>query len=416
MSAKLRRSSFAGAAAFAVGMPLGVGVLWAVLQGPWHDSEWKRYVEHPVEMTEVLLFCSAVTALVGKLLAGLRERRALRYEPLPRWDGKAAPATEAKTLLQKLAQQPGGIQRSWLGRRIANILEFVQSRGDANDLDDQLRTLADNDAIAQEASFSLLRLIIWAVPILGFLGTVVGITGAIAGVTPETLEQSLSGVTKGLSTAFDATALALFLTMILMVLSNFVERIEQNVLQQVDAYVDAELAHRFERTGPETSPMVQALRQGSESVVRIAAELVEKQAALWSQSLEKMERRWNEAAPQQFEQIQRAIAQAVETTLTRHGQHLRQTEEAFLKRSQTLLDGLTAVAEKARQQTTALAQMHDNEAQLLRLQESLNNNLAAVANTGAFDQAVQSLTAAIHLLTARVGPVSPPRLGSKPAA
>src|SRR5207237_4393940 len=134
-----------------------------------------------------------------------RERRALAHQPLPHWDGNAVPAAEAKSLLQKLAQQPRRVQASWLGRRIENVLDFVHSRGTANELDDQLRTLADNDALGQEASFSLLRLIIWVIPILGFLGTVVGITGAIAGVTPETLEQSLRGVTKGLSTAVDAT-------------------------------------------------------------------------------------------------------------------------------------------------------------------------------------------------------------------
>jgi biopolymer transport protein ExbB/TolQ len=416
MSPSPRHGSLAGAAAFIVGVPLGFGVLGAILHGPWRESEWTRYVEHPVEQTEVVLFCCALTVLAVKLLGWLRERWALRCQLLPRWNGQPAPIEAAKALREQFARQPLPVQRSWLGRRVAGVLDFVHGRRSAGELDDQLRTLADNDALAQDASFSLLRLIIWAIPILGFLGTVIGITGAIAGVTPETLEQSLSAVTGGLATAFDTTALALFLTMILMFLSFVVERLEQSVLQQVDAYVEAELAHRFERTGNEGSPINEVLRQASQGLMRTAEQLVEKQAALWQQSLDRMERRWSEAAPKQWEQMQRGLEQAIETTLTRHAQHLRQTEDTFLARSQVLLEGLTLAAERLRLQAAGMAHLQDQEAQLLRLQESLNNNLAAVANTGAFDQAVQSLTAAIHLLTTRVGPAPTPRLSNRPAA
>jgi MotA/TolQ/ExbB proton channel family protein len=416
MNASPRRNSLAGALAFAVGAPLGVGVLWAVLEGPWRDTEWKRYFEHLVEQTEVILFCCALTALLGKLLACLRQRSLQQREPLPKWNGKAVPAANAKALLDQVVHQPRSLRESWLGRRVVAILDFVRSRGAANELDDQLRTLADNDALAQESSFALLRLVIWAIPILGFLGTVIGITGAIAGVTPETLEQSLSGVTQGLSTAFDCTALALALTMILMFFTYVAERFEQNLLGRVDAYVDAELAHRFERTGPESSPIIEALRHNSDSLVHTAEQLVAKQAVLWTQSIETMERRFQEAAPRQLDQMQRALEQAFEASVARHAQQLRQTEEKFFARSQALLEGLTLTSEKLRLQAAGLAQLQDNESQLLRLQEALNSNLAAVANTGSFDQAVQSLTAAIHLLTSRASAALPPRVATKPAA
>ena len=61
--------------------------------------------------------------------------------------------------------------------------------GNANDLDDQLATLADNDAIALDASYAQTRFMIWAMPILGFLGTVLGITDAIANISPEQMEK-----------------------------------------------------------------------------------------------------------------------------------------------------------------------------------------------------------------------------------
>jgi biopolymer transport protein ExbB/TolQ len=72
------------------------------------------------------------------------------------------------------------------------VLDFVCQRRSAADLDDQVRTLADNDALTLEASYSLTRFITWAIPILGFLGTVLGITGAIAGVSRSWRESSLA--------------------------------------------------------------------------------------------------------------------------------------------------------------------------------------------------------------------------------
>src|SRR5205807_893699 len=108
-------------------------------------------------------------------------RAACGHDVLPPWDGRPVPASDAGTLRSGLHQLGGRLRQTYLGRRIAAVLDFVAGRGSAADLDDQLRTLADTDAVALEGSYSLVRFITWAIPILGFLGTVLGITKAIAG-------------------------------------------------------------------------------------------------------------------------------------------------------------------------------------------------------------------------------------------
>jgi hypothetical protein len=411
------RGSLATVAAFVFGLPVGIGLLLFLHHGPYHDSPLVQYVEHPVEMTEVVLFCCAVGAMLAKILATWSERSARNSELVPPWDGRPVPVAEAGKLGESLGYHSGRIRNTYLGRRVANVLEFVESRGSANELDDQIRTLADNDVMAQEGSYSLLRFITWAIPILGFLGTVIGITHAIKGVTPEVLEKSLSGVTGGLATAFDSTALALFLTMILMLCSSLVERVEQGILEKVDAYVDAELTHRFERSGPESGQFVDALRQNTQLLLKTTEQLVERQASLWSRSLEKADRAWNETGHKQQEQLTTGLNEALENTLSRHTQRLVQLEEKLLGRNQALVQGMTQVAEALSKQSAALAKLQEGEAQLLRLQETLNQNLDALAGSGTFEEAVQSLTAAIHLLTTRVAPgPALPRLAPKPAA
>jgi len=411
------RGSFTTVAAFLFGAPVGVGLLVFLHHGPYQNSDLVEYVKHPVEMTEVVMFCCAVAAMLAKIISSFSERSARNSELLPPWTGDPIPVSEAAKLREDLVRQPGWIQNSYLGRRVANVLEFVDSRGSANELDDQIRTLADNDVMTQEGSYSLLRFITWAIPILGFLGTVLGITNAIKGVTPEVLEKSLSGVTDGLATAFDSTALALFLTMILMLCSSLIERLEQGILEKVDAYIDAELTHRFERTGPESTQFVDALRQNTQVLLKATEKLVERQASVWSRSLEKADRAWNETGHKQQQQLSVGLAEALENTLNRHTQRLVQLEEKLLGRNQGLVQGMAQVAQALGKQSETLMKLQEGEAQLLRLQETLNQNLAALASSGTFEEAVQSLTAAIHLLTTRVVPGSQgARAVQRPAA
>ncbi|MCD6454831.1 MAG: MotA/TolQ/ExbB proton channel family protein [Candidatus Aminicenantes bacterium] len=72
-----------------------------------------------------------------------------------------------------------------------------------------------------EGRFSTVRVVIWSLPLMGFIGTVVGVSFAIAGFKiggkgTEGFVQSFSQVSSGLYTAFDTTFLGLVLVLILM--------------------------------------------------------------------------------------------------------------------------------------------------------------------------------------------------------
>ncbi|HZU38882.1 MAG TPA: MotA/TolQ/ExbB proton channel family protein [Gemmataceae bacterium] len=411
--------------AFVVGVPLAVGILKLFLSGPLQTLPIARYVHHTVEWVEVLLFCCAISALGAKLWHARRERAVFRLDLLPRWDGSPQPVATATTLTERLRHLPARLRNTFLVQRLNNVLDFLGKRGSANDLDDQLRALTENDVIAHEGSFALTRFITWAIPILGFLGTVLGITASIAGVTPESLEKNLNQVTDGLALAFDATALGLALTMVVMFCSFLVERAEQSVLERVDRYVEQELAHRFERSETEGGDFVAVLRQNTNVLVKATGELVERQAAVWAQALEQAERRRLEAEERQQKRTTAALEAALEKTLEAYNRRLAGLEKQVVDQSASLVERMAALSasarEAGREQLTALKQMaqgvqgqvevlgrlQENEAHLVRLQEVLHQNLAALSGAGAFEAAVQSLTAAIHLLTTRVtGPAS----------
>jgi hypothetical protein len=415
------------------GLPLAAGVLALIHLTPVAQSPAARYVHNPVEMVEVAMFCCALAALAVKLGQQARARLAGRRPLLPPWDGSPVPVAEAGKLLAAVRALPYRLRGTPLVRRVTAVLDFLGRRGSAAELDDHLRALADTDAVDLENSYSLIGFITWAIPILGFLGTVLGITMAIAGVTPDKLESDPTPMISGLALAFDATALALGLTMLTMFLRFVVERLEQGVLEQVDGYVDQQLAHRFERIGGPGGDVLVAVRQNTQVLVRATEDLVRRQAEVWAQTLAEADARRTAAEERQQERVAAALEAALAQTLRAHAEQVARLQKDAVEGSTRLLEQLAVVAETVRStgreqqaallqvaesvagQATVLGELQAGEKHLLRLEQALHENLTALTGAQNFEQALHSLTAAVHLLTARVPAESrPSRLGTRP--
>lgn len=107
-------------------------------------------------------------------------------------------------------------------------------------------------------SFALPRFMVWAIPILGFIGTVWGISNGIAhfsdamtatnSVTDVSsmLKDNLPLVTNSLATAFDTTLLALLLSVPLMMTMIWLEKREEAYLIRLDQQWFHEIKPRLE--------------------------------------------------------------------------------------------------------------------------------------------------------------------------
>ena len=133
---------------------------------------------------------------------------------------------------------------------------------------------------------------------------------------------------------------------------------------------------------------------------------MEQQAAIWARTIGEADRRRVELEGKIQGRIEDAVATGLEKTLQAHGQRLADLEKKTALRFAGLVDKLgefSKVAEQLGKQAEALARLQEGEKHLVRLQQTMQQNLEALAGAGSFDQAVQSLTAAIHLLTAHSG-------------
>ncbi len=323
------------------------------------------------------------------------------------------PVDDCKALLRRLDGQPARRQNDRLIRRLRDALEHVQRRGSADTLDDHLKYLADLDAGRSHDSFALVRVIIWAIPILGFLGTVIGITLAIANLAPDALENSLPEVTKGLGVAFDTTALALALSIVLMLAQFVADRIESGLLAQVDVRTTAELEGRFEQIAPGPDGQLVAIRKMAETVVQVTEQLVHRQAELWQASMDVAAKRWTGMAEAAGNQMQKAMSAALAESLKGYAQQMGSVERSAAERNQHHLQimqetqaktgqGMVALQEKMVRQAGVLTKAIEATGKVATLEDTLNRNLASLAGAQNFEKTVMSLAAAIHLLNARL--------------
>jgi len=399
-------------------------VLWGILAtvafyalvhaGPLDTPLVTRYfATHPVEYMEAGLFAVGLAALVLKALDVAGQYLGLSQSPLGTPPHGAPSVDQCGSLLARLAQLPAARHGEYYIRRLRSAMEHVQSRGSAESLADELKYLADADASRAHASFALFRVIVWAVPILGFLGTVIGITMALNGVDLLAPDQSMAKVLTGLGLKFDTTALALTMSMALMFVHFFVDKAESSLLEKVDQRVAGEMTGRFPQIPSGPDGQLIAVRRMAETVLQASEKLVARQAELWQASFEAAGARWAQMAHAAEEQLKKGLPAALAEALRAHAQQLAAAEQAAAQQNrqhwerlqQTQVQGVQAMAALQAalgRQAEVLGRAVEVTGEVTRLEDVLNRNLAALAGAKHFEQTVMSLAAAINLLVARL--------------
>jgi biopolymer transport protein ExbB/TolQ len=386
----------------------------------WRAEYVDRYFTgHPVEYVSMVLFFIGLATLLFKFLDVIEQRPLAnkRLLPAPRAQGESIDT--CVPLLAALDNLAPSVQRSWFAGRLREALETVRRKGSADTLEEDLKYLAESDAVRLHGTYALMRIIVWAIPILGFLGTVMGITMAIANLSPESLEESLPEVTYGLGIAFDTTALALALSMVLMFGQFLTDRTEQRLLVSVDNCTIAELGGRFEQLGTSTDPQLVAVRRMADAVVNATERLVQRQSELWQTTIDAAHQHWSQLASGSQQQIENALTAALSTSLKSFAVELADATQGAAAHNQEgwirMQAALANAAEASRgqqaelsRQSEILLRVVDATGQIARLEDTLNRNLSSLSGAHNFEETLINLSAAIQLLGARVGSASRP--------
>ncbi len=408
-----------------LGWPLILGLSACTLfyaayyQGLLGSAFFHRYfASHPVLYVETGMFFVGFAALILKLLNVAGQFLVLPSIGLETDRTACLPVAQCGEMLDQLEELPTAARRSYFGQRLREALEHVERKGSADALDDELKYLADMDEARQQDSYALVRIIIWATPMLGFLGTVVGITQALGDLDPKMLataiQTAMEGLLAGLYVAFDTTALALSLSIILMFFQFFVDRIETQLLSIVDRRMNEDLVGRFETVGSSRDPHLTSIQRMVQEVIQSSDTLVTRQAQLWQQTMDAAYQQWSGSAQVSAEQIQASLSEALDESLGSFAERLARTEQESADQArQRWEQWQTVLSNNARMMQTqqlelvkqgeVMTRVVEATGEVIKLETSLNRNLKALAGAQNFEDTVMSLAAAIHLLSTRLG-------------
>ena len=160
--------------------------------------------------------------------------------------------------------------------RMARVLAMWINTQDFERTSQYAKQENEMDIFVSDSTFKMNRMFIWAMPLLGFVGTVYGVSYGIGGfaeflkgnVTAEGIKDQIGLITLGLAVAFYCTLLGLCTAGIAAFPGLAAERKEEGILEEVDQYIEDRLISRMPSVRKTEFPVehIVAMRQGIENM------------------------------------------------------------------------------------------------------------------------------------------------------
>lgn len=233
------------------------------------------YKHFTISFLNILFFCWAMSIVYLKVQKLRHQREALLLDVLPMELGREINSSNVGFFIDHVYNLPHRLRDSLMVNRIRKALELFEVKTNATDVAHAMDSQSNIDSARIGASYIMLKAFLWAIPLLGFIGTVIGLSHAIGGMNFTELEEvtkiveSISAVTSGLGTAFDATLLGLVLAVLLNFPMNSLSKSEDEMLNGIDSFCNEVLLPRLNdgagAAGGDTAAIADSVMKGLSS-------------------------------------------------------------------------------------------------------------------------------------------------------
>ena len=201
--------------------------LWVLLKDPEQES------------CVVLMFWAF--AIIGfKGAKVIKERRLLDVDLVPVADGMRILPEDSRDFARQVQALPEDRQGMLLPRALLGALRRFDSTHNIQDVSATAHSICESEADRLESELSMIRYIAWAIPAIGFIGTVRGIGDALA-QADKAVQGDISGVTQSLGVAFNSTLIALLISIVLMFLVHQLQSMQEQLVFEAETYCDEKL-------------------------------------------------------------------------------------------------------------------------------------------------------------------------------
>ena len=316
-----------------------------------------------VNFVETFLFWWGIVILIMKWLKNRSQERAVLLNLFPSHLGREINVGSVGAFIDHVYQVPPKLRDSLMVNRIRKALELFESRVNNGEVADFLNTQSDIDANRSGTSYSIVKVFLWAIPILGFIGTVIGLSVAVGSLAmgdtsdPEALKASINSLTDGLSTAFDTTLLGLILSILMSFPLAAVQKKEDETLTVIDSVCVEKLLPKLNDS---RTLVGEQLIQQADSIPQLITSLA-KAHETFLVNLNESTRMLTETA--EFLQLKLGDHQkVVEKTFTdAAGKLLETSRDVFLRSNQQLENSFQSIATGIDSINRALRDLGENQ-------------------------------------------------------
>ncbi len=144
---------------------------------------------------------------------------------------------DVREYAHKLDDLPGKQRDLIPARTVRRALKRFGETANVQDAADSVHDYCESESARLDAELALIRFCVWAIPAVGFVGTVRGIGNALAGAQLA-LRGDTSPVTTGLGIAFNSTFVALIVSIVLMFVIHELQLRQERLVLDTESYVD----------------------------------------------------------------------------------------------------------------------------------------------------------------------------------
>ncbi|MEP5764638.1 MAG: MotA/TolQ/ExbB proton channel family protein [Halieaceae bacterium] len=186
----------------------------------------------------LLIWALAIMGYKGKQM--IEEQQLLDQRLLDVAEGTSILPEDAREYSRPLEALDDQIQDYLLPRTLLAALQRFATTASIPAVSATIREQCEGESDRLDSELSMVRYIAWAIPSIGFIGTVRGIGDAL-GQAYEAVEGDISGVTASLGVAFNSTFVALVLSIIIMFCLHQLQLSQERLVLNCQRYCDKRL-------------------------------------------------------------------------------------------------------------------------------------------------------------------------------
>lgn len=192
----------------------------------------------------LMLWALAILSYKGAVIHLQKSQLKQDFIGLP--DNTPISVSDTKRILERIRSLPERTQYYLLPRILTTALERFASTNHVQDAATEVHDMCESESDRLESELSIIRYIAWAIPSLGFIGTVRGIGAALA-QAHRAVEGDITGVTQSLGVAFNSTYVALVISIVLMFIIHQIQRMQESLVLDSKRYCSRWLLRRMGR-------------------------------------------------------------------------------------------------------------------------------------------------------------------------